>query len=94
MCRSMPMYRRKKMSSKLTDCDNLVVGVRQAKRLLSERNVSKAYIAKDADPYITDPIIKKLKKLDIETEIVSSKKELGKMCKIDVDAAIAVIKKN
>ena len=56
--------------------------------------MSKAYIAKDADPYITDPIIKKLKKLEIETEIVPSKKELGKMCKIDVDAAIAVIKKN
>ena len=82
------------MSSKLTDCDNLIVGVRQAKRLLSEKNVSKMYIAKDADPYITDPIIKKVKKTDIEIEYISSKKELGKMCKIDVDAAIAVIKKN
>ena len=39
----MPMYRRKKMSSKLTDGDNLVVGVRQAKRLLSERGGQKKY---------------------------------------------------
>ncbi len=82
------------MNSKLSDCDNLVVGVRQAKRLISENNVSKAFIAKDADPYIIDPIIKKLKKADIDTEYVLSKKELGKMCKIDVDAAIAVIKKS
>ena len=81
------------MNSKLADCENLAVGFRQAKKLLDEKNIQKAYVAKDADPYIMKPLIKKLKNAGIETEYIPTKKELGKMCKIDVDAAIAVIKK-
>ncbi|MCI5969568.1 MAG: ribosomal L7Ae/L30e/S12e/Gadd45 family protein [Oscillospiraceae bacterium] len=70
--------------------EKTVVGLRQAIKLLDEKNVKKAYIAKDADEHILNPLVSILKEQNIETIYVNSKKELGKMAKIDVSAAVAV----
>ncbi len=82
------------MSFTALDKDKTVVGLRQALRLLEEKNVKKAYIAKDADSHIINPLINTLNEQNIEIVYVNSKKELGKMAKLDVSAAIAVEVKN
>ena len=82
------------MSCSTLDKDKTVVGLRQALRLLEEKNVQKAFIAKDADPHILNPLINLLKEQDIEIVFIESKRELGKMAKLDVSAAVAVEIKN
>lgn len=82
------------MSCSTLDKDKTVVGLRQALRLLEEKNVQKAFIAKDADPHILNPLINLLKEQDIEIVCIESKRELGKMAKLDVSAAVAVEIKN
>lgn len=86
----MYQYGRKNMDTAGFNKDKTVVGLRQAIRLLDEKNVKKAYIAKDADAHILNPLIEALKEQNIETVFVNSKKELGKMARIDVCAAVAV----
>lgn len=78
---------------KLVD-DNLVVGLRQSVKQIEKNNVSKAIVAKDTDSYILEPFKLLCEDKNIEITYVETKKELGKMCKLDVDAAIAVYKKN
>jgi len=74
--------------------DKTVVGLRQALRLLDEKNVQKAFVAKDADSHILNPLLSILKEQNIEIVYIETKKELGKMAKLDVPAAIAVEVKN
>ena len=51
------------------------------------------YIAKDADNRVVGDIIKTCKEKQVELVYVSSMKELGKACKIDVSAASAALLK-
>ena len=74
--------------------DKTVVGLRQAIRLLEEKNVQKAFVAKDADQHILNPLLDLLNEQNIEIVYIETKKELGKMAKLDVPAAIAVETKN
>ena len=76
------------------DKDKTVVGLRQALRLLEEKNVQKAFVAKDADSHILNPLLELLNEQNIEIIYIETKKELGKMAKLDVPAAIAVETKN
>ncbi len=68
-----------------------VVGVKQLKKALKEDMVQAVFLAKDADPRLTDPIIQKCQDLQIELVMVPTKEELGKACGIDVGAAAAAI---
>ena len=79
--------------SKIND-DNLIVGLRQSIKQIENKNVSKAIVAKDTDSYILNPFVSLCESEGIEISYVESKKELGKMCSLDVPAAIAVYKKN
>ena len=78
---------------KLID-DNLIVGLRQSMKQIENKNVSKAIVAKDTDSYILSPFVSLCENEGIEISYVESKKELGKLCKLYVPAAIAVYKKN
>ncbi len=73
--------------------NHLVVGVRQSMRLLSAGGASKVYVARDADPHVTMPVVALCDDTGIDVEYVDSKKILGKMCKIDVDASVVAVKK-
>lgn len=79
---------------KIGDLSNLVIGLRQSVKHIESKNVSKAIVAKDTDSYILNPFVSLCESENIEITYVESKKELGKMCKLDVPAAIAVYKKN
>ncbi len=73
--------------------DKKVVGTKQVKRALSNGDAEVVYIAKDADNRVVGDIIKTCKEKQVELVYVSSMKELGKACKIDVSAASAALLK-
>lgn len=73
--------------------EKLVVGLRQSLKLIENKEVLKAIVAKDTDSHILYPFVELCKKENIEITYVETKKELGKLCKLDVASAIAVIKK-
>lgn len=72
---------------------NLVVGTRQSKRLLALGEVSKVYVARDASPHVTMPVVEMCDDQGVKVEYIDSKKTLGKLCNIDVDASVVVVKK-
>jgi len=68
-----------------------VVGLKQSLKMLEAGKVVKAYVAEDVDFFVADKIEAACKKHGIAVEKVATKHELGKMCKIDVDAAIVSV---
>ncbi|SDZ37644.1 LSU ribosomal protein L7AE [Proteiniborus ethanoligenes] len=66
-----------------------VVGVKQAKRAITNDEVNMVFIAKDAEPKVVKDIIQLCNEKTIEIIYVESMKELGKACSIDVNAAVA-----
>jgi len=74
-------------------CSNKVVGIKQARRAINNNEVRAVYIAEDAEPKVIQEIINLCSEKFIEIIYVSSMKELGKACGIDVKAAVAAITK-
>ena len=83
-----------KIVDKANGLKNLTVGLRQSVKQIERDNVSEAIVAKDTDSYILNPFLELCKEKGIAVKYAESKKELGKMCRLDVGAAIAVIRKN
>lgn len=70
-----------------------IVGLKKSLKLISSGKAEKAFIAGDIAPPITKEILDACKLNGVMVELVSSKHELGKACRIDVDASVAVIAK-
>lgn len=68
-----------------------VVGVKQIRKALSAGEAKLVYIAEDADPALTGPILELCKQSAIEIVIVPTMKQLGAACEIAVEAAAAAI---
>lgn len=68
---------------------NLIVGYKQVLRSLNSKTCQKLFLAEDCSENISDA----LKKAAMETPIVmvSSMRELGDMCEIDVSASCAAV---
>ena len=71
--------------------EKLRVGVKQVSRALKQSEVEKLFIAKDAEQHVTRRIMELAQKQMIPIDYIESMKELGRMCSIDVGAAVAVI---
>lgn len=69
------------------------VGVKQSKKALEEGRVSKAYVAEDADPHVTEPFAAACEKEGVEVVYTPSMEKLGHAAGIDVAAAIVVLLK-
>ena len=67
----------------------MVVGAKQLRKALLAGQVKKVYLAKDADPAITEPIARMCLELRVPFTWVHSMKDLGRACAIDVGAAAA-----
>ena len=70
---------------------NKIVGIKQLRRALAEGKVKKVFIANDADPMLTEPVIAQCEKQQIAVVSVPTMKQLGAACCISVDAAAAAI---
>ena len=70
---------------------NMIVGVKQLRKALNAGKVSKVFVARDADPALTDPLVQSCRERCISVVFVPSMKQLGEACSISVPAAAAAI---
>ncbi len=68
-----------------------VVGTKQAKRAVISDEVKCIYIAKDAEKHIINELVQMCNERNIRVIYVSTMKELGEACGIDVSAASVAI---
>ena len=66
-----------------------VVGVKQLRRALSRGTVQEVFLARDADPALTEPVENLAQAAGISVAWVRSMKELGQACGISVGASAA-----
>lgn len=65
------------------------VGLKQTQRALEKGLVRRLFIAKDAEPHVLRSIIEWCANHNMEHTEVSTMKELGKACGIEVGTAVA-----
>ena len=88
-----------KKDSKIPKCGDLpdlggckiVVGSKQLRKAIQNGRARFVYLAKNADPAITDPLERMCGEQDIQITWVSSMTELGSVCGIEVGAAAAAV---
>ena len=86
-----------KKDSKIPQCGSLpdlqkekvVVGAKQLRKAMSSGCAQRVFLAENADPAITEPILEMCRNLDIRFVWVCSMAELGRACGIEVGAAAA-----
>ena len=67
----------------------MVVGAKQLKKALRDGCVRQVYLAKNADPALTEPLEDLCKQKSVPFAWVPSMLDLGKYCGIEVGAAAA-----
>lgn len=71
--------------------NRLIIGKKQTERSLQKNEVECIYIAKDADEDVVVDIIRIGNEKSIDIIYVENMKELGEICNIDVNAAVAAV---
>ncbi len=66
-----------------------VVGVKQVRRALANGRVKRLYLAKDADPQLTQPLERQAAETGAEVVWADGMKALGRACGIAVGTAVA-----
>ncbi len=70
-----------------------VVGAKQLMKAIRSGEIERAFVAQDADIFVTQPIVNLCGEKNIPVEEVRSMKELGTACCIQVPTAAAGIKR-
>ena len=68
-----------------------VVGIKQLRRALKDRSAKLVFLAKDADPALTGPLLAQCRENGVEVVTDITMSELGKACGISVGASVAVL---
>lgn len=68
-----------------------VVGLKQTTKHIKEGNGKCLYVAKDAEERLINPIIELANEKSLSIVYIDTMKELGKLCGIDVSAAVALV---
>lgn len=91
------MSTQKGKQSKDTDALSLlqnskhVVGAKQIRKALNAGIACQVFLARNADPALTEPLVALCQKKQVELTWVRSMTELGSACGIEVGAAAAAI---
>ena len=88
-----------KIDSKIVECDimaekrrnKVVVGAKQIRKGLNAGRISRVYLAKNADPAVTEPLVGLCQHNRVAFIWVKSMADLGQACGIEVGAAAAAI---
>ena len=88
-----------KKKSKIPECGNVpdltgvktVVGAKQLKKAVEAGRVRYVFLAENADPAVTQPIVLLCRSKEVQTAWVPSMAELGRACGIEVGAAAAAV---
>jgi len=67
----------------------VVVGAKQLRKALNSGSAQQVYLARNADPALTEPIVALCQIYDVPFTWVKSMLELGQACGIEVGAAAA-----
>ena len=70
---------------------NLVVGAKQLRKALNKGCVRRVYLARNADPALTEPLVAMCRHNGVEFTWVRSMMDLGRACGIEVGAATAAV---
>lgn len=70
---------------------NKVVGIKQLKKSLRAGKAVHVFLADDADPMVTEPLLTDCNAAGVEVTKVPTMQELGRACGISVGAAAAAI---
>ncbi|QXM07305.1 ribosomal L7Ae/L30e/S12e/Gadd45 family protein [Crassaminicella indica] len=81
------------MLEELKNEKKLVVGTKQALKMVKEDKAQTLFIAKDAEKHVTRTIEEEAKEKNVQIVYAESMKKLGKACGINRGAATAVILK-
>lgn len=68
-----------------------IVGAKQVRRALAAGRVKRLYLARDADPHLTQPLEEQARERGVECVWSGSMRELGRDCGIAVGAACAAV---
>jgi len=71
--------------------EHRVTGVKQSRKAVEEGRARKAFIARDADPNVTEPFEALCRENGVEVSFEDSMSEMGKACGISVGAAVAAL---
>ena len=71
--------------------DRKVVGIKQLRKALSAGTAKKVFVAQDADPALTEPLVEQCHSAHVDVIPVPTMKQLGDACEISVAAAVAAI---
>mgnify|MGYP003296362612 CR=1 FL=1 len=72
----------------------IVAGAKQLRKSLSSGAASQVFLAQDADPAITEPILTACQLYNVAFAWVRSMTDLGRACGIEVGAAAAAVIKS
>ncbi len=86
-----------KKDCKIPDCGTLaemagkrvIVGAKQLRKALNNGNVSRVYLAENADPAITEPLVALCQSNQVSYVWIRTMQDLGRACGIEVGAAAA-----
>ncbi len=68
-----------------------VVGIKQLRKALAAGKAKTVFIAEDADPLLTEPIVRQCRESDVTVVFVATMQQLGTACSIPVPAAAAAM---
>ena len=68
-----------------------IVGIKQLRKALRDNKAAKVFVAQNADPKLTQPIVDACREKNIPLVEVPTMEELGKACEIEVGAAVAAL---
>ena len=68
-----------------------VVGAKQTRRALKDGRAVRIFLARDADPSLTEPLEALGREHQVDVEWIDSMKSLGNACGIAVGAAVAAL---
>jgi large subunit ribosomal protein L7A len=81
------------MVAELEGAQRKVVGLKQLLRELHKDNITKVYLAEDADQELKKKVLDAAHGKNVAIESIEKMKDLGDICKIDVQTACAGILK-
>lgn len=89
----------KKKDCKIPECgdcpdltkESVVVGAKQLRKAVFSGRTRRVFLARDADPSLTEPLEKLCVEHHIQVTWVSSMASLGRKCGIEVSAAAAAV---
>jgi large subunit ribosomal protein L7A len=70
---------------------SVVVGAKQLRKALTKGSARRVYLADNADPALTEPLVALCQHNGVEYIWVRSMEDLGRACGIDVGAATAAV---